>query len=304
MDRLVSDRLTRDMTSFPASRSDLVTVLGATGKTGRRIAGRLLALGVPVRAGSRAARPPFAWSDRGTWPAVLRGASAVYLSYYPDLAVPRAVDDVAGLCEIAAASGARRIVALSGRGEEGAERAEEVVRRSGMEWTIVRAGWFEQNFSEGFLLDAVLSGVVALPAGTVREPFVDVDDVADVAVSALTTDAHVGRTYELTGPRSLTFGEAVAEIAPAADTSVRHQPITPAEFEAALAGDGLPAADIELLTYLFREVLDGRNVSPAAGVDQALGRPARDFADFATSAAASGVWSTARSSAPAPTGSR
>jgi uncharacterized protein YbjT (DUF2867 family) len=258
-------------------------VLGATGKTGRRVAERLQARGVPVRAGSRSATPPFDWEDPATWEQAVRGASAVYVSYFPDLAVPGAAEAVARVAELATC--ARRIVLLSGRGEEEAQRAEQAMFDVFGAATVVRCSWFAQNFSEGWLLDPVLAGEVALPVGDVPEPFVDVDDIADVAVAALTEDGHAGHVYELTGPRTLTFAEAVAEVARAAGRPVRFTEVPMKGFP---AGEEDNVA--ELMRYLFTEVLDGRNASVADGVQRALGRPATDFREFAARAATAGAW--------------
>src|SRR5215207_5527039 len=177
-------------------------VLGGTGKTGRRVVERLRARGLPVRAGSRSGAPPFHWEDRSTWAPALRGAASAYVSYFPDLAVPGAPEAVGAFVEQALQSGTRRLVLLSGRGEEEAQRAERVLQDCGTDWTIVRCSWFSQNFSESYMLDSILAGEVALPAPDTPEPFVDAEDIADVAVMALTEDGHAGRLYELTGPRS------------------------------------------------------------------------------------------------------
>jgi uncharacterized protein YbjT (DUF2867 family) len=268
----------------------LTLVLGGTGKTGRRVAARLWDLGVPVRIGSRSGEPPFDWEDRDTWEPALRGARSVYVSYYPDLAVPGAPAAVGALAEQAVASGARRLVLLSGRGEEEAQRAERALARAGAEWTVVRASWFAQNFSEGHLLEPLIDGGVALPAGDVPEPFVDAEDVADVAVAALTRAGHEGRVYEVTGPRALTFAEAVAEIGRAAGRPLGYEVVPMDVYAAAMAEEGVPDGLIGLMRYLFTEVLDGRNAEPADGVERALGRSPRDFADFARTAAAGGVW--------------
>jgi uncharacterized protein YbjT (DUF2867 family) len=278
-----------DMTNH-AHPDTITLVLGGTGKTGRRIVDRLTARGVPVRVGSRSGEPPFDWEDRDTWAPALRGAGAVYISYYPDLAVPGAADTVGALAELAVAAGASRIVLLSGRGEEEAERAEVLVRAAAPDCTIVRSTWFSQNFSESYMLDGVLAGTVALPVSSVREPFVDADDIADVAVAALTEDGHAGRLYELTGPRLLTFADAVGEIAAATGRDVRFASVSMDEFESALAAQQAPRDVVALLRFLFTEVLDGRNERLADGVRQALGRPPRDFRDYARETAASGVW--------------
>ena len=177
-----------------------ILVLGGTGKTGRRVVERLRARGLPVRVGSRAGAPPFDWEDRATWAPALEGVDAVYLSYYPDLAVPGAVDAIGALAALAVRTGASRIALLSGRGEPEAERAEQAVRDTGAELTILRSTWFMQNFSEDYMLEHVLSGEIRLPGGDVPTPFVDVDDLADVAVAALTSDGHVGQLYEVTAP--------------------------------------------------------------------------------------------------------
>jgi uncharacterized protein YbjT (DUF2867 family) len=265
-------------------------VLGGTGKTGRRVAERLQARGAPVRIGSRSSAPPFDWEDRDTWAATLEGATSAYVSYYPDLAVPGAPEAIAALSELAVEAGTRRLVLLSGRGEPEAQRAEQVLQESGADWTIVRCSWFSQNFSEGAFVEQVLAGEVALPAGPVPEPFVDVEDIADVAVAALTEDGHAGQLYELTGPRLLRFDEAVAEIAEASGRPVRYVPISNDEFMGGLAQVGVPDDVRSLLAFLFTEVLDGRNAYLTDGVQRALGREPRDFADYARRTAAAGVW--------------
>ena len=269
-----------------------ILVLGGSGKTGRRVVERLEARGLPVRVGSRSGTPPFDWEDRATWSPVLEGAGATYLTYYPDLAVPGAVDAAREFAELAISNGVSRIVLLSGRGEPEAERAEQAVRETGAELTILRSTWFMQNFSEDYMLDHVLAGEIRLPAGDVPTPFLDVDDIADVAVAALTDDRHVGRLYELTGPRSLTFADAAAEIAAATGRELSYTPVSLEQHEVELAEHGVEPEVIELLTYLFKEVVDGRNADTTDGVRQALGREPRDFSDYVRETAASGAWST------------
>jgi uncharacterized protein YbjT (DUF2867 family) len=258
-----------------------ILVLGGTGKTGRRIANKLTALGLPVRIGSRSATPSFDWTDRSTWAPALDGVTAVYISYYPDLALPGAYEDIQAFTQLAVSSGAGRLVLLSGRGEPRAEASERTVRDSGAEWTIVRCGWFMQNFSEGFLLDQVIDGVLAIPVPDVPEPFVDADDIADVAVAALTQEGHAGRLYELTGPRLLTFAQVAQELSKAAGREITSVQVTPEEYVEAAVAVGMPREEAEGLTALFTDVLDGRNAHLSDGVRQALGRPARDFADYA-----------------------
>jgi uncharacterized protein YbjT (DUF2867 family) len=280
-------------------KAKTVLVLGGTGKTGRRVAKRLEERGVPMRVGSRSGEPAFDWEDRTTWAPALRDVASVYVSYYPDLAVPGAVETVRLFAELAVENGVRRLVLLSGRGEPEAERAElalqEVVGgKPGAEWTIVRSTWFMQNFSEDYMLEHVLGGEIRLPAGDVPTPFLDADDIAEVAVAALTEEGHAGQLYELTGPRSLTFAEAAAEISKATGRDIRYVPVSLEEHAAEAAEHGVPAEVVELLTYLFAEVVDGRNADTTDGVRRALGREGRDFGDYAREAASTGVWGGAR----------
>lgn len=265
-------------------------VLGGTGKTGRRIVEQLTRRHLPVRIGTRSGGVPFDWEDPATWEPALQDVKAVYVSYYPDLAAPGAPEAIRSFADLAVSSGIRRLVLLSGRGEEEAQASEKVLQDSGAEWTIVRASWFNQNFSEGYLLEPIQDGELVLPAGGTPEPFVDVDDIADVAVAALTEDGHVGRLYEVTGPRLLTFADAIAEIAKAAGRPIGYLQVSPDDFAAGLGQAGVPADVIELLVYLFTTVLDGRNAHLSDGVQRALGRPPRDFSSYAHATAATGIW--------------
>ena len=274
-----------------ATRSESLTlVLGATGKTGRRVVQRLSEKGYAVRNGSRHSDPPFHWDNQNSWDTVLDGVTAAYISYAPDLAIPGATDAVHAFVGQAVEHGVQRLVLLSGRGEDEAQACELIIQRPDIEWTVVRCSWFSQNFSEGEFLGMVLAGEVALPAGDVGEPFVNTDDIADVAVAALTEDGHAGQVYEVTGPRLLTFAEAVEEISQATGRVIQYTQILHEAFVAGIAEVGLPANIAWLLDYLFATVLDGRNASLGDGVQKALGREPRDFADFCRATAASGAW--------------
>jgi uncharacterized protein YbjT (DUF2867 family) len=277
------------------SSEGVTLVLGGTGKTGRRVAERLKARGVATRIASRSGTPSFDWNDRSTWEVALDGVSAAYITYAPDLAIPGATDTIRAFVEKAVAQGVQRLVLLSGRGEEEAQLCERIVQNAGVDWTVVRASWFSQNFSEGEFLDMVLAGAITLPAGDIPEPFVDVDDIADVAVAALTEDGHTGQIYEVTGPRTLTFAEAVEEIASASGREIQYVRITSEDFAAGIAESGAPEDIAWLLGYLFSTVLDGRNAYVCDGVQRALGREPTDFAEYARRIAASGVWNVSSS---------
>jgi uncharacterized protein YbjT (DUF2867 family) len=277
---------------MPANQGNApILITGGTGKTGRRLAERLRKKGVAVRVGSRAASPPFDWRDRSTWPAALEGVKAVYAAFQPDVAAPGVLEIAEAFFAAARKHGVDRIVFLSGRGEPEAEAAEEALKASGADWTILRCSWFAQNFDEGFFLDGIRSGVLALPAGPIPEPFVDVEDIADVAAAAFTEDGHSGRLYEISGPRALTFSEAVAEIARATDRDIRFEQTSIEAFAAEALQFGVPKEDVDLVAYLFGKILDGRNSRPVNGVKQAIGRDATDFAAYVQRVAATGIWS-------------
>jgi uncharacterized protein YbjT (DUF2867 family) len=216
--------------------------------------------------------------------------TSVYVSYHPDLAFPGASETVRSFTKLAVERGVRRLVLLSGRGEERARLGEQAIQASGAEWTVVRASWFFQNFSESFLAEPLLAGELAFPAGDVAEPFIDAEDIADVAATALTEDKHAGQLYEVTGPRLMTFAEAVAEIAKATGRKIRYVPISPEAYESALLEHDVPADFVKPLIQLFRTVLDGRNSHLSDDVQRVLARPPRDFEDYARETAASGVW--------------
>lgn len=272
-------------------RNKMTLVVGGTGKTGRRVAERLTRRGKTVRVGSRSGKPPFDWENPATWRLSLENIESAYVTYYPDLAFPGAAEAVHSFVKIAVDTGVRRLVLLSGRGEEGAFRSEQAVQNSGVEWTIIRSSFFCQNFSENFLADPVLSGEIAFPAGTVKEPFIDIEDIADIAAAALTDDKHVGHLYEVTGPRLLTFAEAAGEIARVTGREIRYVPVSAEEYASTLLEHGVPEDFVTPLVELFTTVLDGRNAYVTDGVERALGRPPRDFADFVRDAVAAGAWS-------------
>ncbi|MFK4085047.1 NAD(P)H-binding protein [Kribbella sp. NPDC020789] len=260
-----------------------ILVLAATGKTGRRVVARLRADGVPVRAASRTGETPFDWTKRDTWADAVHDVEAVYL------VAPDDPEPIEAFVRQAVAAGVRRIVVLSGRGMDqaagrfgaGMAEAERVVRASGAEWTILQANNFMQNFSEDLWHEPVLAGRLALPAGELREPFVDLEDVADVAVAVLTSDGHHGRTYALSGPEALTFAEAVAAIGKVDGRSIEYVALSPAEYRAELLDLGWPDEVADEFNALFEIMHEGHLAEPADDIDRLLGRPAGSFAGYA-----------------------
>jgi uncharacterized protein YbjT (DUF2867 family) len=269
-----------------------ILVIGATGKTGSRVIRKLEAKGVAVRRGSRRSEIPFDWEDPATWAPILSGVSKAYVTYFPDLAFPGAVEKLEAFAKVAKETGLQHIVLLSGRGEHFATMGEEIIRNSGLPFTIVRAAWFAQNFSEGYLRDPILGGVLPMPAGDIKEPIIDIDDIADVVVAALTEEGHIGERYEVTGPRLMTFADMAEVLSTTLGRPIQHIPIAFEDFHANVAASGGEfVADV--FTQIARETLDGRNAFIADGVERALGRKPRDFAEFAQTAMAANAWSSA-----------
>lgn len=267
-----------------------ILVLGGTGKTGRKIVERLRSLGEEVRVGSRSGAPAFDWNKPETWAKTLVGIDTVYISYQPDLAVPVALQSIKDFVELAVESNVSKMVILSGRGEQEAELCEQVVMNAGVPWAVVRCDWFNQNFSESFFLEPILAGHLALPRAEVLIPFVDTDDIADVAVEALLYDKHNGEVLELTGPRLLTFKQVVEEINQATGRAIQFYPISLEKYVEMLQEHQVPADFVWLVNYLFTHVLDGRNANTTNTIERVLGRKAKDFSEYAKELAATGVW--------------
>jgi uncharacterized protein YbjT (DUF2867 family) len=280
----------RVIRSSPSASERPIVVLGGTGKTGRRVVERLRAGGAAVRAVGRTTPLPFDWSDRSTWDAAITGSRAAYIAYSPDLAVPGSADDIAELLARMERAGVEHATLLSGRGEPEAMVAEEVLQRSNLSWSVVRASWFFQNFSESYLRDPIVEGTVYLPAGSTAEPFIDADDIAAVAAATLLDTRHRGQVYEVTGAELLTFDQIAEQLSSALGRQITYVPVSYEEYGEATRSEGVPEAIVRLLDYLFRVVLDGRNESLADGVQRALDREPRRFADFAREHAAAGTW--------------
>lgn len=270
-----------------------VLVIGGTGKTGRRVAERLAAKGVATRVVSRSTTPAFDWHDERTWPDALSGITAAYITFAPDLAMPGATKRIEQFTEMALKAGVGRLVLLSGRGEQEAQACEQIIQAQDVEWTVVRASWFMQNFSEGEFAGMVHEGLLSLPAGNIPEPFIDVNDIADVVVAALTEAGHAHEIYEVTGPRMLTFNEVTDELSRQTGRDIRFQAIRQEAFDGALLDAGLPRDIRWLLNYLFTTVLDGRNAYVSDGVQRALGREPTDFRDFVKRQVERGTWAAA-----------
>ncbi len=268
-----------------------ILVIGGTGKTGRKVVQKLQKLDHQVRIGSRNITPSFDWKNPATWEKALEGMEKVYVTFQPDLAVPGALDAIDALTRQAIKSGIKKIVLLSGKGEKEAELCEQVVIHSKIDYTIVRASWFNQNFSESFFLDSILAGHVALPKPDAKVPYVDTDDISEVAVEALIKDIHNGQIYTLTGPRLLTFEEVIKEISIASGRDIQFTSIPLEAYIKMLEEYQVPKDYIWLINYLFSEVLDAKgNDVISNDIEQVLGRKPKDFTEYVQETVKSGIW--------------
>tara|TARA_R110001592_G_scaffold366_10_gene2141 strand:- start:22199 stop:23041 length:843 start_codon:yes stop_codon:yes gene_type:complete len=268
-----------------------ILVIGGTGKTGRKVASKLTEIGHKVRIGSRSASPSFDWDNPETWTEAMQGMDKVYITFQPDLAVPGALEAIEELTKQAKRSDVKKLVLLSGKGEREAELCEQVVIHSGLDYTIVRASWFNQNFSESFFLEPILEGFVALPQADVKVPYVDTDDIADVVVAALLNEEHNGKTYQLTGPKSLTFKEVIEEISEITRRDIAFTPIALPAYVNMMKQQGVPSDFVWLIEYLFSEVLGNPSNSEITNdVENVLGRKPKDFLDYVKETAVTGIW--------------
>ncbi len=272
----------------------LILVTGATGKTGRRVASGLHERGFAVRAVSRTSQVPFDWSDVSTWGDALGGVRSVYI-VHPGLGSDGAAEQVRAFAEAAATAGVARAV-LASTPDDGSpfsrsmRAAERGIVDAGLQLTSLRLRWFHQNFSEDFLLPPVLAGELRLPAGTGREAFVDADDIAEVAIAALTDDRHAGAFYEVTGPRLLRFAEIAEAISRGTGHSVRYVPVDPEVFVAEQIALGVPADWAYGLCAIYQDIAHGKLETVSGDVEAVLGKPARDFSAYVARMAADGVW--------------
>ena len=278
-----------------------ILVIGGTGKTGRRVVEQLQKRGINPRIGSRNATPGFDWDNKDTWVPALEGIERMYVTYYPDLAVPGAKEAVESLTYLAKELGVQKMVLLSGKGETEAEACEQIVMESGIDYTIVRASWFHQNWSESFFLEPILSGEVALPMADVLIPFVDANDIAEVATTVLLDDSYTGEIIEVTGPELITFRDIIGVISTTTKQPLQFHAITLQQYVDGMKQMQLPEDVVWLIEYLFSHVLTNPNNQKIThDVERVLGRKAKTFLEYAKETAKTGVWNVTTTNTEQP----
>lgn len=268
-----------------------ILVIGGTGKTGRRVVEQLQNKGIEPRIGSRQASPGFDWDNKDTWVNALNGIEKMYVTYYPDLAVPGAKEAIQSLTYLAKELGVKKMVLLSGKGETEAEACEKIIMNSGIDFTIVRASWFNQNWSESFFLDPIISGEVALPMADVLIPFVDANDIAEVAAKVLLDDTYNGEIIEVTGPELITFRDIISIISKASNKKLNFYDITLEQYIDGMKHMQIPDDVVWLIEYLFSHVLTNpKNQQVVNDIERVLGRKAKTFIEYAKETAKTGIW--------------
>lgn len=279
----------------------MILVTGATGTVGGRVVRQLRDTGEKIRALTRdPSRVQLGddievvagdLGDPATLPSVVAGVDRVFLM---SLGHHKLTYD-ANLAQAAARAGVSHIVALSSLGVQEADESgmdnplahwhrvgEQAVRESGVSWTVLRPGGFMSN-ALNWAASVRADGVAYGPSAELAEAPIDPDDIAAVAVRALTTDGHTGGVYPMTGPETLTPVEQVAILADVLGKPVRFQEI-PLEVQRKGMLRALPAETVDGVLESYRQAVSSGTFRAHVldTVDRVLGRPARTFREFVT----------------------
>ncbi|MHA6757570.1 Rossmann-fold NAD(P)-binding domain-containing protein [Streptacidiphilus sp. PAMC 29251] len=262
-----------------------VLVTGASGTTGSRVAARLAARGIAVRAASRSSAVAFDWYDSGTHAGALAGVDRMYL--VPPLRDPDPQAVMLPFLDLARAAGVRRAVLLSnslvsaGDGMTGI--VHQAIADTFDEWAVLRPGWFMQNVTGGHAHAACLraTSAIATSAGDGRAAFVDAGDIARVAVEALLASAPLNTDLVLTGPESLSYDQVAAILEETSGRPITHTRLDPADQPAYYQALGVPEYSARFLVGMDWVVASGMEDRTTDTVERVTGTPPRSFRDFA-----------------------
>jgi uncharacterized protein YbjT (DUF2867 family) len=261
-------------------------ILGGTGRTGALLVGKLGRRGIATRTASRrGADVKFDWDDPATYPQALLGVDRLYL-VTPVLRV-RYAGQVAGFLDLAQTAGVRHATFLSAYNADQAPEGIDIAAveadlgaRQVLTHSVLRAAWVMQNFTDDHL--PVIDGAITVPSGGGTEAFVDADDIAAVAAETLLDPgAHAGARYTLTGPQTLTFGEAAGIIASVSGRPVRYNDIDQEAWISGALAAGVPADYAAMLRWLTGAIIDGHGSTPTDDVEKVTGRKPATFREFA-----------------------
>lgn len=263
---------------------------GATGKTGRQIVRDGLARDWQVRAATR--RPTAAgtrvrldWDDETTWQPAFAGSAAAYVLI--PFNHPTGAERTPALLEAVHHAGVERIVLLSSWDAQHApadsplRRAERTLARLPVRSAVLRPTWFMDNFTTGSFAGMIADGRLRLPAGEARIPFIDVRDVAAVAVAALAADGPTG-VLPLTGPAQLDHHDVATALSAHRAHPVVYEPVGVDEFVRHMVARGFSPEYGAFLAHALGDIADGRVTVPVSDVVEGVtGRPPRSITDFA-----------------------
>lgn len=232
----------------------------------------------------------FDWRDESTWDAALDGAEGVFI-VGPGSASDWS-DTLTRFLDAATAAGIQHAALLSARGVEfhpggAVDTAEKALQAGPVAWTILRPTHFAQNFTEAMFTP--VDGRIVAPVDDGAEPFIDVDDIAQVAAVVLTERAHDNRMLELSGPEAITFTDAAAVLAEVTGEPVRFVSESDDEHVSRLQAAGTPHGYVRWRMAMLRGIRTGADAYLSSGVDEVLGRSATRFPDWAAREAAPAV---------------
>ena len=277
-------------------------IIGATGKSGEAVVRQLAGSGLPVRAAGRDAEKvrrhfgalpvepvAFDFGEAGSYARALADVSHVFF-----IAPPNATDSgpVERFLAEAVRSGVQHLTFHSGRttgdiAGRPLNNIEKLVAASGLSYTILRPGWFMQNFGTWFLHDLRDEGKLYLPAGRSKSAFVDVRDTAAVVERTFTEPIHDGHTYELTSDQALDHYEVAALFTRILHRKIEYVELSPEEYIARELAQGHSESAARFTVGLYEIVRTGKEAHISPDIPNILGRPPirleqyiEDFADL------------------------
>jgi uncharacterized protein YbjT (DUF2867 family) len=281
--------------SRPATLGGRATILvtGATGTVGREVVRLLRAHGDPVRAAVTA--PETARTERGagvevvrferpeTYAPALAGVRALFLMRPPAMVDAR--QGINPFSDAAVAAGVERVVFLS---LLGADRnplvphaaIERHLRRTGAGWTFLRPSYFMQNLSGVHRDDIRRRNEIVVPAGRGRTSFIDVRDIAAVAVRTRTEPGHTGQAYPLTGGEALTYFQVARILSLALGRRIRYTRPSLAGYVRHMLRDGHPLGFALVTAAIYTVARLGLAATVTDDVRRLLGRPPTTMQQF------------------------
>ncbi|WP_425147887.1 SDR family oxidoreductase [Deinococcus sp.] len=266
---------------------DLVVVTGAPGNVGTAVVRHLLRRGARVRVVGRhleRIRATFGdaveagrlnFGDRRSYVEAFRGARRLFIVRPPQ--VSNVTRDMVPALDVALGAGVTRMALLSLQGADRNPLAphrklEQYLQGAGVEFTLLRPGFFMQNLITTHLPELQARREVYVPAGQGRTAFVDAADVGEVGALVLSEDGHAGRAYELTGSQALTYGEVAAIFSQVSGLNIRYADPTPLAFYRQMRARGLAAGYILVMEALYAAARLGQAAHLSPELGRLLGR--------------------------------